>query len=114
MSPTKPKRAFRTVTIGGHPVGALFQRHCGEDVVNVVVEIVQPTESRAVGTFFIDGIHGVAEFGAHEVTEVGTSIALSVAMDCTSSLRTDCGPTVVQRRSARKKRKSNGIIPPDD
>lgn len=97
MSPTKPKRAFRTVTIGEHPVGALFQRHCGEDVINVVVEIVQPTESRAVGTFFIDGIHVVAEFGAHGVTDVGTSIALSVAMDCTSFFV----PTAV-RRSARR------------
>ncbi len=66
----------------------------GEEVINVGVEIVRPTESRALGTFFIDGTHVVAEFGAHEVTEVGTSIALSVAMDCTSSFRTDGGRAV--------------------
>ncbi len=68
-----------------------------EEVINVGVEIVQQTESGVFGTFFIGRTHVVAEFGAHEVTVAGTSIALSVAMDCTSFFV----PTAV-RRSARR------------
>ncbi len=86
----------------------------GEEVNNDGVEIVQPTGSRAFGTFFIDGTHVVDEFGAHEVTATGTSIALSVATDCTSFFRTDSDPVVGTASIRQKKRKSNGIIPPDD
>ncbi|MCY3876606.1 MAG: hypothetical protein OXF88_20235, partial [Rhodobacteraceae bacterium] len=56
----------------------------GEEVNDVGVEIARPTETRAFGTFFIDGTHVVDEFGNHEVIATGTSIALSVATDCTS------------------------------
>ncbi|MCY3873688.1 MAG: hypothetical protein OXF88_05270 [Rhodobacteraceae bacterium] len=44
-----------------------FRATGGEEVITVGVEIVQPTESRAFGTFFIDVTHVVAELGTHEV-----------------------------------------------
>ena len=78
------------------------------------MEMVRPAQSRVFGTFFIDGTHVVAGFGAHEAPATGASIALSVAMDRASFFVLTAVGRSAQRRSAGKKRKSNGIIPPDD
>ncbi|MCP4384973.1 MAG: ATP-binding cassette domain-containing protein [Hyphomicrobiales bacterium] len=66
----------------------------GKGAISARMEIVQPTGSRAFGTFFIEGTHVVAELGAHEVPQVGASIALSVAMERTSFFHPDSGQAV--------------------
>jgi ABC-type sugar transport system ATPase subunit len=62
--------------------------------LSVRLSVVQPTGSRAFGSFDLTGAHMVAEFPAHVGDTAGQDIRLAVAMERTSFFDPDTGASV--------------------
>ena len=66
----------------------------GAGAFAVVIEVVQPTGSRAYGSFSLGGVHAVAELDAHTADIADQRLTLSVAMDRTLFFHRESGASV--------------------
>ena len=71
-----------------------FSRSEGDSAIRVKMEVVQPTGSRAYGSFRIGDTHMVAELEAHAINLADSMLGLSVAVERTSFFDRNSGQAI--------------------
>ena len=56
----------------------------GEGMIKASIDVVQPTGSRTYGSFALGGVNVIAEFDAHALNAIGSSVELIVAIERTT------------------------------